>query len=130
MHGKTQGLKEKLERLLREAAETAADLQAAERGIAGPVHVSQIEAAAHAVGSQLSGGIQERVVREAVTEVRANRLANWQRNWASKSTVRRWFCRWTSFRRTAACWSSSRSSTRALPLSDRPTCKPPPVGTE
>jgi hypothetical protein len=69
MDGKTQGLKEKLERLLREAAETAADLQAAERGTAGPVHFSQIEAAAHAVGSQLSCGIQERVVREAVTGV-------------------------------------------------------------
>ena len=46
MDGKMQSLKEKLDRLLREAAETAADLQAAERGAAGPVHFSQIEAAA------------------------------------------------------------------------------------
>ena len=47
MDGKVQVLKEKLERLLREAAETAAELQATERGAGKPVHFSEIEAAAH-----------------------------------------------------------------------------------
>ena len=69
MDEKTQALKEKLDRLIQEAAETAADLQAAERGSKGPVHFSQIEAAAHAVGCSLSVGIQERAVREATTAI-------------------------------------------------------------
>jgi hypothetical protein len=69
MDEKIEVLKEKLERLMREAAETAADLQAAERGARGPVHFSQIEAAAHAVGCALSSGIQERVVREAAADL-------------------------------------------------------------
>jgi hypothetical protein len=69
MDDKIEALKEKLDRLMREAAETAADLQAAERGTRGPVHFSQIEASAHAVGCALSAGIQERVVREAVADV-------------------------------------------------------------
>ena len=69
MDDKIEALKEKLDRLMREAAETAADLQAAERGTRGPVHFSQIEAAAHAVGCALSSGIQERVVREAVADI-------------------------------------------------------------
>lgn len=69
MDDKVEALKTKLDRLLREAAETAADLQAAERGTRGPVHFSQIEAAAHAVGCALSVGIQERVVREATSDV-------------------------------------------------------------
>jgi hypothetical protein len=68
MDGKTFALKEKLERLMREAAEAAADLQAAERGSPGPVHFSQIEAAAVAVGQRLSCGIQERVTREAAVQ--------------------------------------------------------------
>jgi hypothetical protein len=69
MDEKIEALKEKLDRLMREAAETAADLQAAERGTRGPVHFSRIEAAAHAVGCALSNGIQERVVREAVADI-------------------------------------------------------------
>jgi len=69
MDDKIEALKEKLDRLMREAAETATDLQVAERGTRGPVHFSQIEAAAHAVGCALSAGIQERVVREAVTDI-------------------------------------------------------------
>ena len=69
MDEKIEALKEKLDRLMREAAETAADLQAAERGTRGPVHFSQIEAAAHAVGCALSSGIQERVVREAAADI-------------------------------------------------------------
>jgi hypothetical protein len=69
MDDKAKALKEKLDRLMSEAAETAADLQAAERGTRGPVHFSQIEAAAHTLGCALSTGIQERVVREAVADV-------------------------------------------------------------
>ena len=69
MDEKIRALKEKLDRLMQEAAETAADLQAAERGTKGPVHFSQIEAAAHAVGCSLSVGIQERAVREATTGI-------------------------------------------------------------
>lgn len=69
MDGRVEALREKLDRLLREAAETAADLRTAERGGRGPAHFSQIEAAAHAVGSQLSCRIQEREVREVAVEV-------------------------------------------------------------
>lgn len=69
MDDKTQKLKEKLDRLLREAAEAAAELQAAERGAGQPVHFSQIEAAAHQVGSQLSCRIQERTARELAADV-------------------------------------------------------------
>ena len=68
MDEKVEVLKEKLDRLMREAAETAADLQAAERGTRGPVHFSQIEAAAHEVGSQLSCRIQERAAREVAAD--------------------------------------------------------------
>jgi hypothetical protein len=68
MDGKTVDLKEKLERLLREAAETAAELQASERGVGKPTHFSQIGAAAHQVGSQLSCCIQERAAREVAAD--------------------------------------------------------------
>jgi hypothetical protein len=64
MDDKTQNLKEKLERLFREAADVAVELQSAEGGMGKPVHFSQIEAAAHAVGSRLSCRIQERAARE------------------------------------------------------------------
>lgn len=69
MDGGIEALKEKLDRLMGEAAEAAADLQAAERGTRGPVHFSQIEAAAHTVGCALSVGIQERVTREAAANI-------------------------------------------------------------
>ena len=69
MDDKTQKLKEKLERLLRDTAEAAAELQAAERGAGKPVHFSQIEAAAHRVGSQLSCRIQERTARELAADM-------------------------------------------------------------
>jgi hypothetical protein len=64
MDGRPQVLKVKLDRLLQETAETAAELQASERGAGKPVHFSQIEAAAHQVGNLLSCGIQERAARE------------------------------------------------------------------
>ncbi len=69
MDDKTKNLKGKLERLLREAAETAADLHAAERGAGTQVHFSQIEAAAHQVGSHLSCRIQERSARELAADI-------------------------------------------------------------
>jgi len=69
MDGNSEKLKEKLDRLLRETAAAAAELQAAERGAGKPVHFSQIEAAAHQVGSQLSCRIQERTARELAAEV-------------------------------------------------------------
>lgn len=69
MDDKMQKLKDKLDRLLREAAEAAAELQTAEGGAGRPVHFSQIEAAAHHVGSQLSCRIQERTARELAADV-------------------------------------------------------------
>ena len=64
MDDKAGILREKLERLLREAADTAAELQTAEQGEGKPVHFAQIEAAAHRVGRQLSCRVQERSARE------------------------------------------------------------------
>jgi hypothetical protein len=64
MDDKAQILKEKLERLFREAADIAVELQLAEGGAGEPVHFSQIEAAAHHVGTRLSCCIQERTARE------------------------------------------------------------------
>lgn len=63
MDGQTAALKKKLERLEREAAETAAALQAAEWG-GGTPHFLAIENAAHEVGCRLSRQIQERAARE------------------------------------------------------------------
>jgi hypothetical protein len=60
MDDNAQILREKLERLLSEAADTAAELQAVDRGTGMLTHFSQIEAAAHGVGAQLSCRIQER----------------------------------------------------------------------
>ena len=68
MDDKAQILKEKLERLFREAGETAVALQAVERGAEGPVHFSQIEAAAHQIGRRLSCRIQERAAREVAAD--------------------------------------------------------------
>ena len=68
MDDRTQKLKEKLECLMREAAATAAELQMAERGAGKAVHFSQIEAAAHRVGVQLSCRIQERTAREVAAD--------------------------------------------------------------
>ena len=66
MDDKARGLKDKLERLFREAADIAVELQSAEGGMGKPVHFSQIEAAAHQVGTRLSCRIQERMAREVV----------------------------------------------------------------
>jgi hypothetical protein len=73
MDGKTQGLKERKDwnGYCARQRRRPRTFKRRSGGTAGPIHFSQIEAAAHAVGSQLSGGIQERVVREAVIEVPA-----------------------------------------------------------
>ena len=67
MDDKALILKEKLERLFREAADIAVELQLAEGGAGKPVHFSQIEAAAHHVGTRLSCRIQEQAAREVAT---------------------------------------------------------------
>ena len=64
MDDKAQILKEKLERLFREAADIAVELQWPEGQLGKPIHFSQIEAAAHDVGVQLSRRIQQRAARE------------------------------------------------------------------
>lgn len=58
MDGATTTLKEKLARLLREAAEVSVALDRAEGTIVGVPHYSVIEARAHELGRQLSREIQ------------------------------------------------------------------------
>jgi len=54
MDGTTIELTEKLERLLREAAQVSVDLDRAKGTIVGVPHYSVIEARAHELGQQLS----------------------------------------------------------------------------
>jgi hypothetical protein len=58
MDGTTSALKEKLDQLLREAAEVSVTLDRAEGTIVGIPHYSIIEARAHELGRQLSRRIQ------------------------------------------------------------------------
>jgi hypothetical protein len=60
MDGNTIDLTEKLERLLREAAQVSVDLDRASGTIVGVPHYSVIEARAHELGQQLSREIQLR----------------------------------------------------------------------
>jgi hypothetical protein len=60
MDGTTATLKEKLDHLLREAAEVSVALDQAEGTIVGVPHYSVIEARAHELGQQLSRQIQAR----------------------------------------------------------------------
>ncbi len=62
MDGATTPLKEKLARLLREAAEVSVALDRAEGTIVGVPHYSIIEARAHELGRGLSREIQARQV--------------------------------------------------------------------
>jgi hypothetical protein len=64
MDGRRQYLTEKLERLLRETAEVASELERHQREDGQPVHYMQIELAAHEVSRRLSCRIQERSVGE------------------------------------------------------------------
>ena len=67
MEGELVRLREKLDRQMREMAETAAALARVERP-AGVPHYSQIEQAAHEVGRALSREVQTREGRELVAE--------------------------------------------------------------
>src|SRR5262249_1363688 len=60
MDGTTATLKDKLDQLLREAAEVSVALDRAEGTIVGVPHYSVIEARAHELGQQLSREIQAR----------------------------------------------------------------------
>jgi len=66
MDGQTARLQEKLERLLREAAEVSVALDRADGTIQGVPHYSVIEQRAHELGRQLSRRIQERHMGEIV----------------------------------------------------------------
>jgi len=62
-------LAEKLEKLLKEAAEVSVALDRVNGTISGVPHYSVIEARAHELGRQLSRQIQERQLREIAAEV-------------------------------------------------------------
>jgi hypothetical protein len=64
----TVTLKEKLDRLIREAAEVSVALDRAEGTIVGVPHYSVIEARAHELGQQLSRQIQTRQMGELATQ--------------------------------------------------------------
>ena len=68
MDGTTSALKEKLDRLLKEAAEVSVALDRADGRIQGIPHYSRIEARAHELGQQLSREIQARQSGELVRE--------------------------------------------------------------
>lgn len=66
MDGRAAELKKKMDRLLKETAEVAAQLQALEQGPGVP-HYSQIEGEAHRVGRELSCRIQTRRMGEVTS---------------------------------------------------------------
>jgi hypothetical protein len=68
MDGATATLKEKLEQLLREAAEVSVALDRADGTIVGVPHYSVIEARAHELGQQLSCQIQARQMGEITAQ--------------------------------------------------------------
>jgi uncharacterized protein with PIN domain len=68
MDGQTERLSAKLESLLREAAQTAAELQRRQHDPAQPRRYRQIELDAHQVGRQLSCEIQKQAAREVAAE--------------------------------------------------------------
>jgi hypothetical protein len=61
---KTTNLKERLERLLREAAEVEVELSRADGTIKGVPHYSLIEGRAHELGKRLSRHVQQRQMDE------------------------------------------------------------------
>jgi hypothetical protein len=67
MDGPTAVLKEKFDRLLKEAAEVSVALDRADGTITGVPHYSVIEARAHELGQQLSRAIQARQMGQLVT---------------------------------------------------------------
>jgi hypothetical protein len=66
MDGATAALKNKLNQLLKEAADVSVALDHANGTITGVPHYSVIEARAHALGQQLSREIQTRQIRTLV----------------------------------------------------------------
>lgn len=68
MEGATTTLTEKLEQLLREAAEVSVALDRAEGTLIGVPHYSVIEARAHELGQQLSRQIQARQMGEITAQ--------------------------------------------------------------
>jgi uncharacterized protein with PIN domain len=68
MEGATTTLKEKLDQLLREAAEISVALDRADGTLVGVPHYSVIEARAHELGKQLSRQIQARQMGEITAQ--------------------------------------------------------------
>lgn len=64
MDDRQAALKEKLDRLLREAAEVEVELSRADGAIVGIPHYSVIESRAHELGRQLSRQVQQRQMCE------------------------------------------------------------------
>lgn len=73
MDDRQAALQEKLERLLREAAEVEVELSRAEGAIVGIPHYSVIESRAHELGRRLSCEVQQRQMGE--TAAAAPRMA-------------------------------------------------------
>jgi uncharacterized protein with PIN domain len=71
VEGATTTLKEKLDQLLREAAEISVALDRADDTIVGVPHYSVIEARAHELGQQLSRQIQARQMGEITAQAAA-----------------------------------------------------------
>ena len=67
MDAKHRGLQEKLRKLLKEAAEVGAQIQAIEQGPGTP-HYDQIESHAHEVGQQLSQLMQQTRMGDVTAE--------------------------------------------------------------
>lgn len=64
MDDRVDGLKKKMDRLLKEAAEVSVELEHAEGGLVAVLHYSLIEARAHELGRQLSREVQQRRMAE------------------------------------------------------------------
>lgn len=73
MDGRQAALQEKLDQLLREAAQVEVELSRAEGAIVGIPHYSVIESRAHALGRRLSCKVQQRQMGE--TAAAAARMA-------------------------------------------------------
>lgn len=66
MDERAKALKEKLERLVKEAAEASVELDRLDGTLDGVPHYSLIEARAHELGQQLSREVQQRQIAETV----------------------------------------------------------------
>jgi len=66
MEDRVRVLKQKMDRLLKEAAEVSVELDRSDGTISGVPHYSVIEARAHELGQQLSREVQQRQMAETV----------------------------------------------------------------